>query len=404
MGFLSNIFGNSVKKRGVFIGTQAEYFASRPDIDYGVPVNNQSAMNLTAFFDGIRIISENIASLPKEVFRSDPQKGPVEAHEHAAFTAINVRPNAYTNVFDFWSCIVTWLIGWGNAYAIIRRDKDGIHLHQVHPLCMSIRLVDGRKWYRVTFADPDLNYLNGVYSDDDILHFMLVTTDGIKGQNPVFQNAIALGKALATEKFGSEFYAKGGNIRAVMETDGHLGDEDYANFMKHFGDASKNFDTPLLEYGIKYKQLSVNPVAAQLIQSETLSIQDVARILNLPPHMIGELSHATYSNIEHQTIQFVKYTLRPLVKRLEVELEAKLFFSREVGIYNVKFLLDGLLRGDTAARSAYYHNAILDGYMTPNQVRILEGMSRAEGLDYYLRPLNSEVVGKEGPTNETNEE
>ncbi len=404
MGFLSNIFGNSVKKRGVFIGTQAEYFASRPDIDYGVQVNNQSAMNLTAFFDGIRIISENIASLPKEVFRTDPAKGPVEDHEHAAFAAINVRPNAYTNVFDFWSCIVTWLIGWGNAYAIIRRDKDGIHLHQVHPLCMNIRLVDGRKWYRVTFADPDLNYLNDVYSDDDILHFMLVTTDGIKGQNPVFQNAIALGKALATEKFGSEFYAKGGNIRAVMETDGHLGDDDYENFMKHFGEVSKNFDTPLLEYGIKYKQLSVNPVAAQLIQSETLSIQDVARILNLPPHMIGELSHATYSNIEHQTIQFVKYTLRPLVKRLEVELEAKLFFSREVGIYNVKFLLDGLLRGDTAARSAYYHNAILDGYMTPNQVRILEGMSRAEGLDYYLRPLNSEVVGKEGPTNETNEE
>ena len=124
MGLLSNIF-KSAKKRGVFIGTQAEYFASRPDIDYGVPVTNQSAMNLTAFFDGIRIISENIASLPKEVFRSDPDKGPVEAHEHAAFSAINVRPNAYTNVFDFWSCIVTWLIGWGNAYAIIRRDKDG---------------------------------------------------------------------------------------------------------------------------------------------------------------------------------------------------------------------------------------------------------------------------------------
>ena len=399
MGLLSNIF-KSAKKRGVFIGTQAEYFASRPDIDYGVTVTNQSAMNLTAFFDGIRIISENIASLPKEVFRSDPEKGFVEAHEHAAFAAINVRPNSYTNVFDFWSCIVTWLIGWGNAYAIIRRDSDGIHLYQVHPLCMIIRLVEGRKWYRVTFADPDLNYLNGTYSDEEILHFMLVTTDGIKGQNPVLQNAIALGKALATEKFGSEYFAKGGNIRAVMETEGHLGDEDYNNFMKHFGASSQNFETPLLEYGIKYKQLSVNPVAAQLIQSETFSVQDIARILNIPPHMLAELSHATYSNIEHQTIQFVKYTLRPLIKRIEVELESKLFFSREVGVYNVKFVLDGLLRGDTEARSKYYHNAILDGYMSRNEVRKLEGMTSTEGLDVMLYPQNESMVSTDSDANE----
>ena len=404
MGLLSNISNifKAAKKRGVYVGTQAEFFASRPDIDYGVTVTNHSAMNLTAFFDGIRIISENIASLPKEVLRFDPQKGPVEAHEHPAYAAINIRPNSFTNVFDFWSCIVTWLIGWGNAFAIIRRDKDGIHLYQVHPMCVNLRLIDGRKWYKVTFADPGLNWLNDVYSEDEILHFMLVTTDGIIGHNPVFQNAIALGKALATEKFASEFFVKGGNIRAIMETDRNLGDDEYDNFIKHFDSASKNFDTPLLEYGIKYKQLSVNPVAAQLIQSETLSIQDVARILNLPPHMIGELSHATYSNIEHQTIQFVKYTLRPIVKRLEVELETKLFFSREIGAYDVKFLLDGLLRGDTQARSAYYHNAILDGYMTPNQVRILEGLSRADGLDYYLRPLNSEVVGKENQNNDEN--
>jgi HK97 family phage portal protein len=110
--------------------------------------------------------------------------------------------------------------------------------------------------------------------------------------------------------------------------------------------------------------------------------------------MLAELTHATFSNIEHQTIQFVQYSLRPTVKRIEDELEAKLFFDSEQDVFSVKFSLDGLLRGDTQARSAYYHNAILDGYMSRNEVRELEGMRRKEGLDDMLYPLNTGVVGK----------
>ena len=273
-------------------------------------------------------------------------------------------------------------------------------IHQVHPSNVTATLSGGKRWYRILIPDPALSWLNGTYSGDDMLHFMLLTLDGLTGVNPVIYNAIALGKNLATEKFGSEFYTRKGNIRAVLETDGNLGDDAYNKFIEHFKAASEgNFGTPLLEYGIKYKQLSVNPVAAQLIQSETLSIQDVARILNIPPHMIAELSHATFSNIEHQTIQFVEYTLRPIIKRLEVELRTKMFFEDEVGRYDVEFGLGGLLRGDTAARSNYYHNAILDGYMSRNEVRELEGLRHKDGLDDMLYPLNSGVVGKENDEN-----
>ena len=125
------------------------------------------------------------------------------------------------------------------------------------------------------------------------------------------------------------------------------------------------------------------------------SVQDVARILNLPPHLLAELSHATYSNIEEQNTQFVQLSLRPTVKRLEVELENKLFIGPETNEYSVKFNLDGLMRGNTDARTKYYHGAILDGYMTPNEARTLEGLERKEGLDYFLRPLNSEKVGED---------
>lgn len=365
---------------------------------FGVSVSNQGAMNITAMYAGIRIRSENIASFPKMV-KVATSNGFMDATEHPVFKVINERPNAYTNKFDFWNVINTWLDGWGNSYALIEWGPGGVPLalHQIHPTECRPFLYNGRKWYDVHVQDSQRSFLNGVHQDYKMLHFMLVTLNGIKGENPILRNAMALGKSIATEKFASEFYEKGGNIRAVLETEGHMSDDEFTNFSKHFAESSKNFDTPILEYGMKYKQLAVNPVAAQLIQSETLSIQDVARILNIPPHMLGELSHATYSNIEHQTMQFVQYSLRPTVKRLEDELESKMFLGEEKGLYSVKFNLDGLLRGDTEARSKYYHNAILDGYMSRNEVRELEGLPHKDGLDDFLYPLNTGVVGKTDP-------
>lgn len=365
------------------------------DVDFGTTVDNQSALKNTAYYAGIRIIGENLASLPRSV-KKWSERGIVKAPSHPLNRLLH-RPNDYTNGFAFWFTMALWLKDWGNAYALIERsDKGGaIALHQAHPSNVRVTMSNGRKWYKVRFDSADLSRLNGTYSDEDMIHVMEVSTNGITGINPVVYNCMALEKAAAQEKFAAEFYRKGGNIKAVMETDRNLGDDQYEAFMGHFQQAAQNFDTPLLEYGVKYKQLSVNPVAAQLLQSETLSIQDVCRILGIPPHMVADLSHATFSNIEHQTIQFVQYTLRPMVKRFEAELEEKLLFDSERDYYSIDFNLDGLLRGDTAARSAYYHNAILDGYLSRNEVRELEGFEYKEGLDDMLYPLNTGVVGKE---------
>jgi len=365
-----------------------------PPIDFGIDVNNDSALRITAFYAGIRLIADNIASLPKSVKRST-SNGLVDYSEHPAWKAISETPNEYTNAFSFWKTMATWLNGWGNAYAYIREMPDGsIELHQVHPACVQVALIDGKKWFKVYACDTDRPFLDGVHPARKMLHFMLLTLDGVEGVNPVVYNAIALGKSLAQEKFGADFYSKGGNVRAVMETDGHLGDDEYERWMKHFKAASGNFETPLLEYGIKYKQLTIDPEAASLLDSENMSLQDICRILNIPPHMLADLSHATFSNIEHQTIQFVQYTLRPIAKMIEVELRTKLFDSRER--VDVEFSMNGLLRGDTAARSAFYHNAILDGYMSRNEVRDLEGFEHREGLDDMLYPLNTGIVKDDG--------
>lgn len=404
MPIFKRILGGKTQRRSTSLD-EALLMAKGAMPTFGVQVNNQSALNITALYAGIRILSENIASFPKSVkFMGDD--GLVNDRSHPVFRLINERPNSYTNKFDFWNCIVTWLNGWGNAYAIIKWGPGGVPeaLFQVHPACVRIIMVNGVKWYQVSMGDSKLSFLDGLYKDPEMLHFMLVTLDGIKGENPIIRNAMALGKNVATEKFASDFYEKGGNIRGVMEMDGHMEDDTYIQWLKHYKHSSGNFDAPLLEYGVKYKQLSVDPVAAQLIQSEVLSIQDIARMLNIPPHLLGELSHATYSNIEEQNTQFVQLTLRPMAKRLEAEIEDKLFIGRDRGRYSVKFNLDGLMRGNTQARSTYYHNAILDGYMTPNEVRDLEGLERKDGLDFFLRPLNSEKVGEdENPDKELND-
>lgn len=387
----------AARLRGVRVSADSSPLSPyRNDIDFGVTVDNGAAMKLSAFFAGIRLISENIASLPKSVKKVDSYGSSTSDRQHAVNKVLH-HPNDYTNAITFWMTIVTWLKGWGNAFAIIMRDRAGnpIALHQVHPSNVQVTISNGRKWYKVIMVDPDFKFLEGTYSDENMLHFMELSLNGIVGVNTVIYNAMALGKSIAQEKFAGEFYKKGGNIKAVLETDGNLGDDNYERFMRHFA-ASSNFETPLLEYGIKYKQLSVNPVAAQLIQSETMSIQDIARILNVPPHMIAELSHATFSNIEHQTIQFVQYSLRPVVRKIEVELENKLLFESERDSVSIKFSLDGLLRGDTQARSAFYHNAILDGYMTRNEVRSLEGLEHAPGLDDFLVPLNVATVDENG--------
>lgn len=391
------------RKRGVTIAPYLSASPGMPPLDYGEHITSDSAMKITAFYAGIRLISENIASLPKAI-RYMTDKGPANMPSHSAYRVLNIRPNQYTNPFDFWSCVVTWLEGWGNAYARIDFNPDGspAEIHQIHPSCVEVKLFGGKKWYNVSGCGPDKDFLNGTYPDSRMLHFMLLTLDGLVGVNPVIYNAMALGKSVATERFASDFYRKGGNIKAVLETEGDLGKEAYERFMERFQKSATNHSVPLLEYGIKYRQLSVNPVAAQLIQSQTMSIQDIARILGLPPHMIAELSHATFSNIEHQTIQFEQYTLRPIAKRIEVECEGKLFFESEQGKYDVKFILDGLLRGDTAARSNFYHNAILDGYMSRNEVRELEGLEHREGLDDMLYPLNTGVVGKENEKEKEN--
>lgn len=362
----------------------------------GINVNNETALRFTSVYAAMRLRSENLASLPRVVYEKKTGGNEI-ASSHPVHRLVHSKPNSYMNIFTFWEHVNTLQDGWGNSYVIIERDSfgDPVALWPVHPACVSVTLVNRKKFYKV-IGSVDFD---GTYSDDEMLHFMLMTKDGIRGINPIIYNAEAIAVGMAANKFGAEFFEKGGNISGVYETEGALGDEKYKTFMKHMKIAAQNFDKPLLEYGIKYKQAGISPEAAQMLGSKVFSVQDVSRIFNVPPHMLSELSSATFSNIEHQDIQFIKYSMRPSIKRYETEIENKLFFSGEKEKFDMKFLIDGMMRGDTKSRSMYYHMAIQDGFMNRNEVRAMENLNRVEGLDTYLYPGNLFEVGADNNKN-----
>lgn len=364
--------------------------------DYGVVVNNESALRFSATYAAIRVRAENMASLPKTI-RQKTDKGWIEV-DHPVTRLIAIKPNRYTNVTDFWKMIFSTLDGWGNAFAYIERNNSGVPvaLHQLHPSMVQVTVNrNGYKYFQVRGS----KMWDGVYPDEDMLHFMLLTYDGITGVNPIEANASSFAKALAARKFGGEFFKKGGNVRAILETEGKMSEPEYESFMKHFKDSSNNFDTPLLEYGIKYKQVGVSPMAAQLLSTEEFSITDIARIFNVPPHMIGDLTRSTFSNIEQQTIQFAQFSVRPTVKCAETELECKLFTDQEQAHTSVKFDINGLMRGDMAARGEWYSKMIANGSYSREDVRDIEGLPRKDGLEKYLYQANMVIVGEE-PTPE----
>ena len=389
LNFIDRTISKIATKRGFQVIPVEQYTPDfRSVTTSGLNINHDTALQFSAVFSAIRIRSENIASLPKTVVKQTGGKKEI-LNSHPVAKLISRKPNSYMNAFVFWEFMNAYTDGWGNSYAIIERDSvgDPSALWPVPSSYILITYLNGELFYKVMFGDHA-----GVYASAEMIHFKLFSKDGKIGIDPISNMAQAIGVGLAAERFNAEFFEKGGHIKGVYETEQSLGDEEYNAVTKHLN-AAKNYETPLLEYGIKYKQITISPEAAQMIQQRLFTIQDIARIFNLPPHMLAENSRSTFSNVEHQDIQFVKYSIRPSVKRYESELEDKLFFDTEKEILDTKFNLDGLLRGDTNTRSSFYHNAILDGWLNRNQVRDLENLDAGPAeLDEYLYPSNMSLA------------
>lgn len=380
MGFFSGLFRSRDAPKNRTAGSSYSFFMGGSTS--GKRVNERSAMQMTAVYSCVRILSEAVASLPLHFYEYDANGSKKKAVEHPLYFILHDEPNPEMTSFVFRETLMTHLLLWGNAYAQIIRNGKGeiIALYPLMPDRMTVdRDENGKLYYEYLTSTDDapINKKATVRLDPtDVLHIPGLGFDGLVGYSPIAMAKNAIGLAIAAEEYGSKFYANGAAPSGVLEHPGTLKDPAKVreSWSQTFGGSQNSHKVAVLEEGMKYTPISISPNEAQFLETRKFQIDEIARIFRVPPHMVGDLEKSSFSNIEQQSLEFVKYTLDPWVSRWEQTMIRSLLTKEEKKKYFIKFNVDGLLRGDYQSRMNGYSVGIQNGFMSPNDVRELENM------------------------------
>ena len=393
MSIFTGLFRSRDKPQNRTAGSSYSFFMGGSAS--GKQVNERTSMQMTAVYSCVRILSEAVASLPLNVFRYTGNGGKEKAFDHPLYRLLHDEPNPEMSSFIFRETLMTHLLLWGNAYAQIIRNGKGevIALYPLMPDRMTVdRDSNSRLYYKYRKSNDDAPTMeSGVVSlaPSDVLHVPGLGFDGLVGYSPIAMAKNAIGLAIAAEEYGSKFYANGAAPSGVLEHPGTLKDPTRVrdSWNSTFGGSSNSHKVSVLEEGMKYTPISISPNEAQFLETRKFQINEIARIFRVPPHMVGDLEKSSFSNIEQQSLEFVKYTLDPWVIRWEQALYRALLSEEEKKTYFFKFNVEGLLRGDYQSRMQGYAIARQNGWMSANDIRKLEDLDRipAElGGDLYL--------------------
>ena len=393
MGIFSGLFKSRDHPKDATTGSAYHFFMGNSTS--GKTVTERSAMQMTAVYSCVRILAEAIAGLPLQLYRYTDTGGKEKAIEHPLYLLLHDEPNPEMTSFIFRETLMTHLLLWGNAYAqIIRNGKNEVlSLYPLMPNRMTVdRDEHGRLYYSYqmqTDDGADMKQGTVVLSPQDVLHIPGLGFDGLVGYSPIAMAKNAIGLAIATEEYGSKFFANGATPGAVLEHPGLIKDpekvrESWNAAFRGSGNANK---VAVLEEGMKYTPISIAPEQAQFLETRKFQIDEIARIFRVPPHMIGDLEKSSFNNIEQQSLEFVKYTLDPWVCRWEQAMNRSLLNEKEKSGYFIKFNVDGLLRGDYQSRMNGYAVGRQNGWLSANDIRELENMDQIpdeDGGNLYL--------------------
>ena len=360
----------------------------------GKKVTEKSAMQMTAVYACVRILSESIASLPVHLYQYESEGNKARAVKHPLYRILHDEPNPEMTSFVFRETLMTHLLLWGNAYAQIIRNGKGeiIGLYPLMPNRMTVDRDDsGRICYRYLMQDSDAGAGRSGYvtlRPSELLHVPGLGFDGLVGYSPIAMAKNAIGLSIATEEYGARFFANGATPGGILEFPGTVKNPESIRESWNKGFSGNNaHKVAILEEGMKYTPISISPEQAQFLETRKFQIDEIARIFRVPPHMVGDLEKSSFSNIEQQSLEFVKYTLEPWIIRWEQSLNRALLTEKEKPDYFVKFNVDGLLRGDYQSRMNGYATARQNGWMSANDIRELECLDRIPpelGGDLYL--------------------
>ena len=381
----------------------------------GKTVNERTALQTTAVYACVRILSETIASLPLHVYRYT-EGGKTKDTEHVLYTLLHDEPNPDMTSFVFRETLMSHLLIWGNAYSQILRDRSGqvIGLYPLLPDQMSVHRSEKGKLYYVynRYEEDNPNFQEKgsiVLSQEEVLHIPGLGFDGLIGYSPIALAKNAVGMTLACEEYGASFFGNGANPGGVLEHPGILKDpakvRDSWNAV--YQGTRNAHKVAVLEEGMSYKQIGIPPEEAQFLETRKFQINEIARLFRIPPHMVGDLEKSSFSNIEQQSLEFVKYTLDPWVVRFEQALKKSLLLPEEKKTHFIKFNVDGLLRGDYQSRMNGYAIGRQNGWLSTNDIRKLEELNpipAEEGGDLYLINGNMTKLKDAGGFMKTNQE
>ena len=393
MGIFSGLFRSRDKPENRTAGSSYAFYMGGSSS--GKAVTERSAMQMTAVYSCVRILAEAIAGLPLHLYRYTESGGKEKAIEHPLYLLLHDEPNPEMSSFVFRETLMTHLLLWGNAYAQIIRNGKGevVALYPLMPNKMSVnRDEKGQLYYSYTRTEDEAPTMKGntvILHPEDVLHVPGLGFDGLVGYSPIAMAKNAIGLAIATEEYGAKWFANGAAPSGVLEHPGTIKDPSKVReaWQSQFGGSSNSGKIAVLEEGMKYTPITIAPEQAQFLETRKFQINEIARIFRVPPHMVGDLEKSSFSNIEQQSLEFVKYTLDPWVVRWEQSIMRRLLSPEEKRTYYVKFNLDGLLRGDYQSRMNGYAIGRQNGWMSANDIRELENLDRIpaeEGGDLYL--------------------
>ena len=393
MGIFSGLFKSRDKPQNRTAGSAYTFYMGGSTS--GKAVTERSAMQMTAVYSCVRILAEAVAGLPLHLYKYTDNGGKEKALDHPLYRLLHDEPNPEMSSFVFRETLMTHLLLWGNAYAqVIRNGKNEvIALYPLMPNKMTVdRDERGQLYYSYNRGQDEAIKSKEdtvILRPSDVLHIPGLGFDGLVGYSPIAMAKNAIGMAIACEEYGAKFFANGATPGGVLEHPGTIKDPQRVreSWQAAFGGSSNSNKVAVLEEGMKYTPISISPEQAQFLETRKFQINEIARIFRVPPHMVGDLEKSSFSNIEQQSLEFVKYTLDPWVVRWEQSIQRSLLSPEEKKNYFVKFNVEGLLRGDYQSRMNGYAIGRQNGWMSANDIRELENLDRipgSEGGDLYL--------------------
>ena len=418
MGIFSGLFKSRDKPENRTAGSAYAFYMGGTTA--GKTVTERSAMQMTAVYSCVRILAEAVAGLPLHLYKYTDGGGKEKALDHPLYRLLHDEPNPEMSSFVFRETLMTHLLLWGNAYAQAIRNGKGevIALYPLMPNKMSVDRDENGRLYYTYYRGSDEAIKKKDFAvtlqPSDVLHIPGLGFDGLVGYSPIAMAKNAIGMAIACEEYGAKFFANGAAPGGVLEHPGTIKDPQRVreSWQSTFGGSGNANKIAVLEEGMKYTPIGISPEQAQFLETRKFQINEIARIFRVPPHMVGDLEKSSFSNIEQQSLEFVKYTLDPWVIRWEQSIQRSLLNSEEKKKYFAKFNVEGLLRGDYQSRMNGYAIGRQNGWMSANDIRELENLDRIpaeDGGDLYLingnmLPLKNAGAFANTPTDDGKEE